>query len=182
MPIYVSPTAQIMGDVAIGEGSSIWHGAVLRADLDRIVIGKRTNVQDNAALHLDVDYPTIVGDRVTAGHLAIIHGCKVGSDCVIGMGSVLSNGAEIGDLSIVAPGAVVPENAIFPEGSVIAGVPAKAVRQVDARLRRRIDVSWRIYYELAKATLPARKALKGDGSKRISIPVAGEISKILHKK
>jgi len=182
MTIYVSPTARIIGDVAIGNGSSIWHGAVLRADLDRIVIGKNTNIQDNAVLHLDVDYPTIVGDRVTAGHHAIIHGCKVGNDCVIGMGSVLANGVEIGEWSIVAPGAVVPENAAFGAGKVIAGVPAKALREVDDRLRHRIEVSWKIYFELAKKTLPSSKTPKGDKTKRVSIDVANEISKILRKK
>jgi len=182
MTIYVSPTARIIGDVAIGDGSSIWHGAVLRADLDKIVIGKKTNIQDNAVLHLDVDYPTIFGDRVTAGHHAIIHGCKVGNDCIIGMGSVLANGVEIGAWSIVAPGAIVPENATFGAGNVIAGVPARALREVDDRLRHRIEVSWKIYYELAKKTLPSRKTLTGDKTKRVSIEVANEISRILRKK
>ncbi len=182
MSIYVSKTAQIIGDVAVKDGSSIWHGTVLRADLDRISIGKYTNIQDNIVIHLDAEYPAIVGDRVTAGHIAIIHGCTIGNDCVIGMGSVIGNGAVIRDQSIVAPGAVVPENAKFPEKSVIAGVPAKAVRRVDKRLRHRIEVSWKIYHELAKRTLPAKPLLTGDRNKRVNIPVAKEIAGILEKK
>ncbi len=182
MSIYVSKTAQIIGDVAIEDGSSIWHGAILRADLDRISIGKYTNIQDNMVIHLDTEYPAIIGDRVTAGHIAIIHGCTIGDDCVIGMGSVIGNGAVIRNQSIVAPGAVVPENAKFPEKSVIAGVPAKIAKRVDDRLRHRIEVSWKIYYELAKRTLPAKPLLEGNKGKRINIPIAREIAEILEKK
>ncbi len=182
MTIYVARTARIFGDVSIGDGSSIWHGAVLRADLDKMVVGKHSNIQDNAVLHLDSDFPVIVGDRVTVGHLAVVHGCRVGSDVVIGMGSAIGNDAVIRDWSIVAPGAVVPECAEFPEGSVIAGVPAKVVRHLDERLRHRIEVSWKIYHELAKRSLPAKKRLSGDKRKRFSIRVADEIASAIRKR
>ena len=182
MTIYVSKSAEIVGDVAIGNGSSVWHGAILRGDLDRIEVGNHTNIQDNGVIHLDLGFPAILGDRVTVGHVAILHGCRVGSDCIIGMGSVISNDSVIGDWSIVAPGAVVPESTKFAEGSVIAGVPAKAIRSVDERLRHRIQVSWQIYHELAKASLPARKELTGDKAKRVSLRVAEEIAKIVRER
>jgi len=165
----------------VGTGSSIWYGAVLRADLDRIRVGKCSNIQDNVVVHLNTGFPAILGDRVTVGHLAVVHGCTVGSDCIIGMGSVIGNGAVIGDWSIVAPGAVVPEGSGYPEQSVVAGVPAKATRTVDERLKHRIDVSWRIYFKLAKKSLSVRKELKGDRRRRLSIPVAREIARILRK-
>ena len=141
MTIYISKSAEVFGDVSIGNGSSIWHGAVLRGDLDKIEIGKHTNIQDNGVIHLDVGFPAVVGERVTVGHLAVIHGCTVGSDCVIGMGSVIGNDATIDDWSIVAPGAVVPESSRFPEGSVIAGVPAKKELSGDSSKRVRIRVA-----------------------------------------
>jgi len=182
MTIYLAESAKIVGDVRIVGGSSVWHGAVLRADLDRIAIGGYVNIQDNAVIHLDLDFPAIVGDRVTVGHLAIVHGCTIGSDCVIGMGAAIGNDAVIGDWSIVAPGAVVTESSKFPKESVIAGIPAKAVRQVDGRLRDRIEVSWKIYHELAKKSLTATQDMAGDESKRIKIEVAGEIANIIRNR
>lgn len=182
MAIYVSETAQIIGDVTVKKGSSIWHGTVLRADLDSIQVGEYTNIQDNAVLHLDLDFPTIVGDRVTVGHLAILHGCKVGNDCVIGMNSVLTNGAIIGDQSIVAPGAVISEREEFPERSVIAGIPGRVVKSVDERLKLRIDASWKIYHELAQKTLPAKKEFIGDRKKTVKVQSAEEISRVIKGK
>jgi carbonic anhydrase/acetyltransferase-like protein (isoleucine patch superfamily) len=182
MTIYVAESAKIIGDVRIGGGSSIWHGAVLRADLDKIAIGGYANIQDNAVIHLDLDFPTIVGDRVTVGHLATVHGCTIGCDCIIGMGAAIGNDAVVGDWSIVAPGAVVTEASKFPKESVIAGVPAKVVRQVDGRLRERIEVSWKIYHELAKKSLTARRDMAGDGSKRIKVDMAGEIASIVRNR
>jgi carbonic anhydrase/acetyltransferase-like protein (isoleucine patch superfamily) len=182
MTIYLAESAKIIGDVRIGGGSSVWHGAVLRGDLDKIAIGGYTNIQDNAVIHLDLDFPAIVGDRVTVGHLAIVHGCSVGSDCVIGMGAAIGNDAVIGDWSVVAPGAVVTESSKFPKESVIVGIPAKVVRQVDGRLRDRIEVSWKIYHELAKSSLTAKKDMAGDESKRIKVEVAGEIASIIRNR
>ena len=182
MTIYLAESAKIIGDVSIRGGSSIWHGAVLRADLDRIAIGSYTNIQDNAVIHLDLDFSAIIGDRVTVGHLAIVHGCSIGSDCVIGMGAAIGNDAVIGDWSIVAPGAVVTESSKFPKNSVIAGVPAKTVRQVDGRLKDRIEASWKIYHELAKKSLNAAHDMAGDESKRIKVDVAGEIASIIRKR
>ena len=179
MTIYVARSAKLIGDVSIGDASSVWHGAVLRADLDKISIGKNTNIQDNAVVHLDLEFPAVVGDRVTVGHVAIIHGCTVGDDCVIGMGSAIGNDAIIGDWSIVAPGSVVTESSKFPPGSVIAGVPAKVIRRVDERLRHRITVSWQIYSELARKSLPARKDIHGDKKRRVKVPVSSEIAGVI---
>jgi len=182
MTIYLAESAKIIGDVCIGGGSSVWHGAVVRADLDKIVVGGYTNIQDNAVIHLDLDFPAIIGDRVTIGHLAIVHGCTIGNDCMIGMGAAIGNDAVIGDWSIVAPGAVVTESSRFPKESVIAGIPAKVVRQVDGRLRDRIEASWKIYHELAKKSLTAKQDLPGDESKRIRVDVAGEIASIIRNR
>src|SRR6266702_4300028 len=159
--IYVAPSAVLVGDVTIDEGASIWHGAVLRGDFDSIVVGRDSNVQDNAVVHVDRGMPAVIGRRVTFGHAAVVHGCSIGDDCLVGMNSTINSGAVIGPGSVVASGAVVRENAEFPSGGVIAGVPAKTIRSVDETLRRRIDLSWPIYRELAKASLPSRPAIKG---------------------
>ncbi len=179
MTIYVARSAKVIGDVRIGNASSVWHGAVLRGDLDKISIGKNTNIQDNVVVHLDLGFPAMVGDRVTVGHVAIVHGCTVGDDCVIGMGSAVGNDAVIEDWSIVAPGSIVTERSKFPPGSVIAGVPAKVIREVDERLRHRITVSWQIYSELAKKSLPAMKDMIADKSKRTKVAVSSEIADII---
>src|SRR5205085_11660266 len=126
---FVAPNATLIGDVTLGEGASVWFGAVLRGDRDRIEIGARTNVQDNAVVHLDPGSPAIVGAGVTIGHAAIVHGCTVEDNCLIGMGSVILTGARIGRDSIVGAGALVRENEVIPPGSLVVGVPARVVRQ-----------------------------------------------------
>jgi carbonic anhydrase/acetyltransferase-like protein (isoleucine patch superfamily) len=176
--IYVAPTAAIVGDVAIGKGSSVWHGAVLRGDLDRVVVGEHCSVQDNAVVHVDKGSPTLIGDRVTIGHGAVVHGCTIGADCLIGMNSTISSMANIGRGSIVAAGAVVPERGAFPPNSLIMGTPARHAGEVGDRHRRRIDLAWRIYVELAAATLPAAAEMQGNPSKRVRIGSADEFEKL----
>ncbi len=129
--VFVADTARVIGEVELGDEASIWYGAILRGDIGKIVIGKRSNVQDNSVLHITPpDYPLIIGDDVTVGHGVILHGCKIGSRSLIGMGAVVLDGVEIGEESIVAAGAVVPPAKKFPPRSLIMGVPAKVVREV----------------------------------------------------
>ena len=126
---FVAPTAVVVGAVTLGARSSIWYGAVARADEEVIVIGPDSNIQDGCTLHSDPGSPLLVGRGVTVGHRVVLHGARVDDDVLLGMGSVIMNGAHIGTGSIVAAGAVVPPNTTVPPGSVVAGVPAKVVRQ-----------------------------------------------------
>ena len=127
---FIAPNADILGDVTLAEGSSVWYGAVIRGDLDHITIGKNSNVQDNVTLHGDIGYPITLGEGVSIGHNAVVHGATVGDNTVIGMGSVLLNGCVIGKNSIVGAGAVVSGGSRFPDGSLIVGIPAKAVSEL----------------------------------------------------
>ncbi len=179
--IYVAPSAVLVGDVTIDEGASVWHGAVLRGDFDSIVVGRDSNVQDNVVVHVDRGMPAVIGRRVTVGHAAVVHGCSIGDDCLVGMNSTINSGALIGSGSVVASGAVVRENAEFPAGTLIAGVPAKTIRTVDETLRRRIDLSWPIYRDLAEASLPARNVIKGDRSKQVSLKRSEEFTRLVRE-
>lgn len=179
--IYVAPSAILVGDVAIEEGASIWHGAVLRGDLDAIVVGPDSNLQDNAVVHVDRGMPAIIGAKVTVGHAAVVHGCTIGDGCLIGMNATVNSGAVIGPGSLVASGAVVRESAEFPEGTLLAGVPAKAIRRVDEILQRRIDLSWSIYRDLAKASLPARSPIRGDPSRQVVLEPSEEFTRLIRK-
>lgn len=125
---FVAPTAVVVGAVTMGPRSSIWYGAVARADTEVIEIGADSNIQDGCALHSDRGFPLVVGERVTVGHRVVLHGARIDDDVLVGMGSVVMNGAHIGSGSIVAAGAVVTQGKEFPPGSLIAGVPAKVVR------------------------------------------------------
>lgn len=124
--------AVVLGDVTLEKNSSVWYNAVVRGDLQKIVIGEGSNVQDNAVLHVDSDCPVIVGKYVTIGHGAILHGCTIEDQALIGMGAIVMNGAVIGRNSIVAAGALVTQNTIIPENSLVMGNPAKIRRQVTA--------------------------------------------------
>ena len=134
-----------MGDVTLGPRTSVWYGAVLRGDMDRIVLGESTNIQDGTIVHVDAGRPTVIGARVGVGHRVILHGCTVEDECLIGMGSVLLNGVVIGSGSVVAAGAVVPEGMVVPPGSLVMGVPARVARPVDEALRARIQDMWQHY-------------------------------------
>ncbi|MDT7899078.1 MAG: DapH/DapD/GlmU-related protein [Sulfolobales archaeon] len=127
----IHPTAYVIGEVEIGEYSSIWHYVVVRGDNDYIRIGKETNVQENSTIHTDPGFPVEIGDRVTIGHNAVIHGAKIGSNVIIGMGAIVLNGAKIGSYSIIGAGAVVTQGTEIPEGSLALGVPARVVRRLN---------------------------------------------------
>lgn len=121
---FVAAGARLVGEVELSASASVWYNAVLRADLERIVIGRGSNVQDGVAIHTDIGAPTIIADDVSIGHNAVIHGATVGEGTLIGMGAVVLNGAVIGEESLIAGGAVVLEGADIPAGSLVAGVPA----------------------------------------------------------
>ena len=126
---FVAPTAVVVGAVTMGPRSSIWYGAVARADFEQIEIGEDSNVQDGCTLHSDPGFPLVVGRGVTVGHRVVLHGARVDDECLIGMGSVVMNGAHIGTGSIVAAGAVVTPGTEVPPKSLVAGIPAKVIRQ-----------------------------------------------------
>lgn len=126
--IWIAPDAQVMGKVSLGQGSTVWFGAVIRGDNDSITIGEGTNVQDGAVLHADPGFPLLIGDNVTVGHRAIVHGCTIGSGSLIGMGATVLNGVEIGRNCLVGANALLTEGKSFPDGSLIVGAPAKAIR------------------------------------------------------
>jgi carbonic anhydrase/acetyltransferase-like protein (isoleucine patch superfamily) len=127
---WVADSAQVMGQVTLGEGASVWFGAVLRGDSDRITVGAGSNVQDASVLHVDSGVPLVVGERVTIGHKVVLHGCTIGDESLIGIGAVVLNGAKIGRNCLVGAGALVTEGKEFPDGSMIIGSPAKVVRQL----------------------------------------------------
>jgi carbonic anhydrase/acetyltransferase-like protein (isoleucine patch superfamily) len=137
--VYLAPGCVVIGDVEIGPNSSVWFNAVLRGDVAPIRVGERSNVQDNAVLHLDAGTPCIVGDEVTIGHSAIVHGTNVGDGVTIGMGAVVLSRSTIGQEAIVAASALVPEDAVVPSGALVMGVPAREKRQLtpDERLASR---------------------------------------------
>lgn len=141
--VFVAPGAMLIGDVTIGEESSVWFNCVLRGDLEPIRIGCRTNVQDGAVIHMDREMPCLIGDDVTIGHGAILHSCIIGNDALIGMGAILLSGSVIGARAIVAAGALVREGQEIPPDALAMGVPAKVVRDVTAaelaRVRRGKD-------------------------------------------
>ena len=127
---WIAPNATLVGKVTIGSEASVFYGAVLRADVDAIVLGEGSNIQDNVAVHCDTGMPTIIGRNVSIGHAAVVHGCTIGDDCLIGMNATVLSGAVIGDQSLVAAGAVVLEGTIVPPRSLVAGVPAKVRREL----------------------------------------------------
>lgn len=127
---FIAPNASLIGQIALGERASIFYGAVLRADVSSITIGEGSNLQDNVTVHCDDGFPTSVGSGVSVGHSAVLHGCTVEDDCLIGMSATVLNGAVIGTGSLVAAGAVVLEGTVVPPGSLVAGVPAKVRREL----------------------------------------------------
>ncbi len=152
--VYIAPTASVIGDVTIGEGSSVWHGASVRGDCWTITIGRYSNVQDGCVCHCTTGGPElVVGDNVTIGHGAIIHSCTIEDGALIGMGAVILDGARIGKGSIIAANAVVLEGTVIPPGSLVAGVPGKIRKQVDPEVIERLTAQSMEYYELTLSYL-----------------------------
>jgi gamma-carbonic anhydrase len=148
---YVADLAVVIGDVVIGPGSSLWFHTIVRADVHHVRIGARTNVQDNATIHVVRDrFPTLLGDGVTVGHNVVLHGCTVEDGCLIGMGAVVLDGAVIGAESLVGAGALVTPGTVVPPRSVVLGSPAKRVREVSAADLERLRTSAANYVDLAR--------------------------------
>jgi carbonic anhydrase/acetyltransferase-like protein (isoleucine patch superfamily) len=146
---FVAPTASVIGRVRLARNSSVFYGAVLRGDIDSISIGEGSNVQDNVSMHTDVGIKLTVGSGVSIGHNAVVHGCTVEDDCLIGMGAIVLNNAVIGAGSLVAAGAVVLEGTVIPPGSLVAGVPAKVRRELTDEEREHVKLNATHYVELA---------------------------------
>jgi carbonic anhydrase/acetyltransferase-like protein (isoleucine patch superfamily) len=132
---YLASTAVVLGDVTLGAHASVWYGAVLRGDINRIVIGHHSNVQDNAVLHIAEDFPCVLGNWVTVGHSAVVHACKIGDETLVGMGAVIMDGAVIGKQSIIGAKALVTQGAKIPPGSLVLGAPAKVIRKLTPKER-----------------------------------------------
>jgi gamma-carbonic anhydrase len=136
--VFIADNARVIGDTQIGEMSSIWFGSVLRGDINRVVIGHHTNIQDNTVCHVADEHPCVVGNYVTVGHRAILHGCTVGDEVLIGMGAVLMNGVMIGEQSIIGAAALLTEGLQVPAGSLVYGSPAKVISSLGATERMKI--------------------------------------------
>jgi len=147
---WVVPGATVVGDVVLEEESSVWYGAVLRGDINRIVIGPRSNIQDNAVVHVDTDYPTTMGELVTVGHTAIVHACKIDDEVLIGMGAVILDDVEVGARSIIGANALVTIGTKIPPGSLVLGSPAKIRRQLSVDEQKDIARWAWSYVETAK--------------------------------
>jgi carbonic anhydrase/acetyltransferase-like protein (isoleucine patch superfamily) len=144
---WIAPNATVIGQVRLGERVGIWYNAVLRGDMDSITVGDRTNVQDGCVLHADPDTPLVVGAGVSVGHNAILHGCTIGDDVLVGMGATVLNGAKIGSGSLIAANALVPQGAEIPPGSLAAGVPGKVRRALTEAEQDSIRVNAAMYLD-----------------------------------
>ncbi len=149
--VFVAPTAVVLGDVQMDEGSSLWYGGVLRGDINSIRIGKCSNLQDGVIGHLADEHSLDVGKYVTVGHGAVIHACEIEDECLIGMNSTILDGAKVGKQSIVAAGSLVPAGMDVPAGSLVAGVPAKVKRKLSQGERKKIRKWAEKYLVMAKA-------------------------------
>jgi carbonic anhydrase/acetyltransferase-like protein (isoleucine patch superfamily) len=155
---FVASGARIVGAVSLHAESSVWYNAVLRGDSASITLGAGSNIQDNVSVHVDEDHPVVIGENVSVGHNAVVHGCTIGDGSLIGMGSVILSGVTIGSGCLIAGGAVVLEGTVIPDGSLVAGVPAKVRRELTedekAKLRRNADV-YRAHTERHAAAISA---------------------------
>lgn len=147
---WVADSAQVMGDVTLGADSSVWFGAIIRGDMDTIIVGAGSNIQDGSILHADHNMPLTIGENVTVGHQVMLHGCTIGDGSLIGIQAVVLNGAKIGKNCLVGAGALVTEGKEFPDGSMILGSPAKAVRQLSEAQLEGLKMSAQHYIDNAR--------------------------------
>ena len=147
---FVVPNATVVGDVTLAEHASVWYGAVLRGDINRIIVGAASNIQDNAVVHLSDDHAAIIGERVTVGHSAILHACTIDDEVLVGMGAIILDGAEIGARSIIGANALVTVGMKVPPGSLVLGSPGKATRQLSLAEQEKISYWAHKYVENAR--------------------------------
>ncbi|MBB6001645.1 gamma carbonic anhydrase family protein [Arcicella rosea] len=148
--LFIAPNASVMGNVSFGKDVSVWYGAVIRADVEKISIGDRSNIQDTAVLHADPNDPTVIGNDVTVGHGAIVHGATIGDSSLIGMRATVLNKAIIGKYCIIGANALVSEGMQIPDYSLVVGVPAKIIRQISLEQAEKLTLSALHYVEMAK--------------------------------
>jgi len=149
--VFIASTAVVIGDVTIGDESSIWYNTVLRGDMAPIYIGRQTNIQDNCTLHTDYGHPATVGDRVSVGHNAVVHGCTIEDEALVGIGAIVLNGATVGRGAVVAAGSVVREGQVIAPGMLAAGIPAALKQAISAETAERFQMAYRHYVALAGA-------------------------------
>ncbi len=154
---FVHESASIIGAVSLAEHSSVWCFASIRADLDSIIIGKNSNVQDNCSMHTDKGFPVVVGDNVTIGHNAVVHGCTIGNNTLIGISAVILNGAKIGNNCIIGAGAVVTENTEIQDNSLVLGVPGRVVKSISAEQKELIENDAKQYMLLKNHYMKMKK-------------------------
>ncbi|NJE26663.1 gamma carbonic anhydrase family protein [Thermococcus sp. MV5] len=157
---FVDDNAYIIGDVVLEEKTSVWPSAVLRGDIEQIYIGKGSNIQDNVSVHTSPENPTILGEYVTIGHNAVIHGAKIGNYVIVGMGAVVLDGAKIGNHVIIGAGALIPPGKEIPDYSLVVGVPGKVVRQLTEKEIEMTKKNAEIYIELAEMHIQKRKRVE----------------------
>lgn len=150
---FLAPGCFVLGSARIGTRASVWYGTVVRADWDEIGVGAQTNLQDGVVVHADPGFPVQIGERASVGHRAVLHGCTIADDVLVGMGATILNGASIGSWSLIAAGAVVLEGTEIPEGSLVAGVPGKVVRTLSETEQQRIAVNAQAYLHLVEQHL-----------------------------
>jgi carbonic anhydrase/acetyltransferase-like protein (isoleucine patch superfamily) len=147
---FIAENATVLGDVEMGDSVSIWFGAVVRGDRDRITIGDMSNVQDNAVIHTSAGFPVRIGREVSIGHGAILHGCTIEDRVLVGMGAIVLNGAVVGRDSLLGAGTVVTEGAVIPPGSIVVGVPGKVIKQVTEEQKSHIARNASVYWEMTR--------------------------------
>ena len=147
---WIAPDATLIGDVRVGRNAGFWFGVVIRGDNEPITIGADTNVQEHTVMHTDPSFPLTIGEGCTIGHRAMLHGCTIGDNSLIGMGAIVLNGARVGNNSLVGAGALVTENKVFPDNSLVVGSPAKVIRTLDDAAIERLRVSAAHYVSNAK--------------------------------
>jgi carbonic anhydrase/acetyltransferase-like protein (isoleucine patch superfamily) len=156
---FIAPDATLIGNVAIGRDVSVWFGVVVRGDNEKITIGARSNVQEHTIMHTDPGFALTIGEGCTIGHRAMLHGCTIGDNSLVGMGAIILNGAKIGNNCLVGAGALVTEGKVFPEHSLIMGSPAKAVRTLDDAAADRLKMSAQHYVDNGKRFTIGLKAV-----------------------
>lgn len=164
---WVAPSAHVIGKVEIGEDVGIWFGAVLRGDNEPIRIGAQTNIQENTIIHTDPGFPVTIGERCTIGHGAIVHGCTIGDNSLVGMGATVLNGAKIGKNCLIGANALVTEGKEFPDNSLIVGAPAKAIRTLDENSAAGLKMSAANYVQNWKRFKSGLKEIRGPALRTI---------------
>lgn len=154
--VFIAPTAVIIGDVEIGDGASIWYGAVLRGDEGKIIIGAGSNVQDNSVLHTTLDHPTELAENVTVGHAACLEGCFIGSRSIVGMNAVVLERASVGESVMIAAGSIITPGSVIPPRTLVAGVPASVKRELDEKAVEAMKHNYNSYHHLTKSYLEQR--------------------------